>query len=122
MEYILENEYLKLTVSSHGAEPVSVISKKDREECLWQGDSSIWGRHAPILFPYTGKLPNGEMIVDGRSYAGGQHGFARDLEHSLKEQTKERIIAEHCVPLISEAASALPVGYSVSATSVRSFS
>ena len=94
MEYILENEYLKLTVSSHGAEPVSVISKKDREECLWQGDSSIWGRHAPILFPYTGKLPNGEMIVDGRSYAGGQHGFARYLEHSLKEQTKERLVLE----------------------------
>ena len=28
MEYILENEQIKLTVSAHGAEPVSVVMKK----------------------------------------------------------------------------------------------
>lgn len=94
MNYVLENEQLKLTVSSHGAEPVSVIAKSSGEECLWQGDPAIWGRHAPILFPYTGKLVNGEMIVDGQSYAGGQHGFARDLDHTLTEQTSEKLELE----------------------------
>lgn len=94
MEYILENEQIRLTVSSHGAEPISVVMKKSGEECLWQGDPSVWGRHAPILFPYTGKLTNGEMIVDGKAYTGGQHGFARDAEHILVEQTPQKLVLE----------------------------
>lgn len=94
MEYVLENECLKLTVSSHGAEPISVIVKKTGEECLWGGDPAVWGRHAPILFPYTGKLPGGVLTVDGKSYPGGQHGFARDMEHTLAEHTEERLILE----------------------------
>lgn len=94
MEYVLENECLKLTVSSHGAEPVSVIAKKTGAECLWCGDPAVWGRHAPILFPYTGKLSGGVLTVNGRSYPGGQHGFARDMEHRLTQQTKEKLALE----------------------------
>ena len=33
MEYTLENEYLKLTVSSKGAEVVSVVRKCDGVDC-----------------------------------------------------------------------------------------
>ena len=94
MEYILENEQIRLTVSAHGAEPVSVVTKKSGEECLWQGDQSVWGRHAPILFPYTGKLSNGELIVEGKAYKGGQHGVARDMEHTLAEQTPDKLVLE----------------------------
>lgn len=94
MEYVLENEQLKLTVSSHGAEPVSVIAKKDGAECLWNADPSVWGRHAPILFPYTGKLTGGYMEVEGQKYEGGQHGFARDMEHDLVEQTENKLVLE----------------------------
>ncbi len=50
---------------------------------LWQGDKAVWGRHAPILFPWTGKLAGGSFTHGGKSYKGGQHGFARDLEHTL---------------------------------------
>ena len=67
MYYTLENEQIRLTVDSLGAQPLSVIAKSTGEECLWQGDPAVWGRHAPILFPYTGKLPGGHMIVDGIS-------------------------------------------------------
>ncbi len=94
MEYILENEEIKLTVASQGAEPVSVIVKKSKEECLWCADPDVWGRHAPILFPYTGKLTDGKLTVDGTDYAGGQHGFARDMEHALVEQRKGRLVLE----------------------------
>lgn len=94
MNYVIENEQLRVTVASHGAEVVSVVSKKTGDECIWGGDPSVWGRHAPILFPYTGKLTGGEMIVDGRAYPGKQHGFARDVEHALAEQTDERLVLE----------------------------
>lgn len=94
MEYVLENARLKVTVSSHGSEPVSVVYKDSGRECLWQADKSVWGRHAPILFPYTGKLPDGKMVVDGKEYPGGQHGFARDMEHALVSQEPDKLVLE----------------------------
>ena len=94
MNYILENDDLKLTVSTHGAEPISIISKADNAECLWCGDPAVWGRHAPILFPYTGKLTEGKFIAKGREYKGSPHGFARDMEHTLVEQSDERLVLE----------------------------
>ena len=83
MQYSIENDILRLTVDTHGAEPVSVIHKPTGAELLWRGDPAVWGRHAPILFPYTGKLTGGKMIAKGVEYAGGQHGFARDVEHTM---------------------------------------
>ena len=53
MQYSIGNDILRLTVDSHGAEPVSVIHKPTGAELLWQADPAVWKRHAPILFPYT---------------------------------------------------------------------
>ena len=92
MNYTIENEYLKLTVASHGAEVISVINKADGAECMWEGDPEVWGRHSPILFPYTGKLTGGKMQAKGKTYTGGQHGFARDMDHSLISQTETELV------------------------------
>ena len=79
MEYTLENEYLKLTVASLGAEVVSLVRKSDGVEHIWQADPAVWGQHAPILFPYAGRLPEGKMTAKGRLFEGlSAHGFARD--------------------------------------------
>jgi aldose 1-epimerase len=94
MQYTLENDQIRLTVDSFGAEPVSVVAKETGAECLWCGDPAVWGRHAPILFPYTGKLTGGKLVAKGKEYAGGQHGFARDLEHTLVDLTKDRMVLE----------------------------
>lgn len=88
MQYTIENEYLRLTVDTRGAEAVSVVNKATGAEMLWCGDPAVWGRHAPILFPYTGKLTGGKMIAKGKEHAGGQHGFARDVEHTLVGKTE----------------------------------
>mgnify|MGYP002515958179 CR=1 FL=1 len=82
MQATIRNEYLTLTVDTHGAEAVS-LKNAAGEEMLWQADPAVWARHAPILFPWTGKLPGGTFAHDGKTYKGGQHGFARDLEHTL---------------------------------------
>ena len=86
MQYSIENEHIRLTVDTKGAEAVSVLNRHTGAEMLWCGDSSIWGRHAPILFPYTGKLTQGKMIAKGLEYTGGQHGFGRDVQHAGGEQ------------------------------------
>lgn len=82
MQATIQNEFLTLTVDTHGAEAVS-LKNAAGEEMLWQADPSVWARHAPILFPWTGKLPGGSFVHNGQEYKGGQHGFARDVEHTL---------------------------------------
>ena len=82
MQATIHNEFLTLTVDTFGAEAVS-LKNAAGEELLWQADPEVWKRHAPILFPWTGKLPGGTFTHNGKTYKGGQHGFARDLEHTL---------------------------------------
>lgn len=86
MEFTIENEVLRVKVQSKGAELCSVVKKETGEEMLWQADPEVWGRHAPILFPYCGRLKNGTFTHKDVVYEGGQHGFARDFEHALVEQ------------------------------------
>lgn len=62
--------------AEQGAELCSVVKKETGEEMLWQADPAVWNRHAPILFPYCGRLKGGAFTHNGVSYEGGQHGFA----------------------------------------------
>ena len=84
MDIIIENENLRAAVSTHGAELVSVVNKATGEEMLWTADPAVWDRHAPLLFPYCGKLKDGRFSHRGTVYEGGQHGFARDMEHTVE--------------------------------------
>lgn len=47
MEYKIENEFLEAVVCSKGCELVSVKTKKDGAEHIWQGNPDAWKRHAP---------------------------------------------------------------------------
>ena len=96
MEYIIENEYLKVTVTTWGAQVKSVIRKCDGVEHMWQADPSVWGYHAPILFPHAGKVVDGIIEIDGKEYPSGQHGFARTSEHTFVEQSADTIVLELC--------------------------
>ena len=95
MEYILENEYLKLTVTDWGAQVKSVVRKSDGVEHIWQADAQVWGYHAPILFPYCGRLKDGKLEVGGNILENpAQHGFARSATHRLVCQDAHKIILE----------------------------
>ncbi len=39
-----------------------------RAKMLWQADPAVWKRHAPILFPWTGKLTGGTFTHGGKTY------------------------------------------------------
>ena len=96
MEYTIENEYLKVTVTTWGAQVKSVIRKCDGVEHMWQADKSVWGYHAPILFPHCGKVVDGVIEAKGKTYESGQHGFARLMEHDFVDQTRDTIVLELC--------------------------
>ena len=94
MDFVLENDYLKVTVTSKGAQVASVLRKIDGVEHMWQADPTVWGYHAPILFPHTGKVVNDTIRAKGRDCVSKQHGFARTREHSLVAQEGSRLVLE----------------------------
>jgi len=81
----LKNDVLTVQVSRHGAELSSI--RKGETEYLWQADPRFWARHSPVLFPIVGSVWNGRYRVGDREFALGQHGFARDMDFELVEQT-----------------------------------
>jgi len=83
--HTLKNEMLAISVSSHGAELSSI--RKDSVEYLWQADPKFWARHSPVLFPIVGSVWEGRYRVAGKEFLLGQHGFARDMDFTLVDQT-----------------------------------
>ncbi len=91
MRYVIENDILRAEIDSFGAELKSVRRKENDREYMWYADKKYWGRTSPVLFPFVGSLKNKEYIYQGRHYPMGQHGFARDMEHTLTSQTDREI-------------------------------
>lgn len=89
--YRLCNEELQITVKAHGAELSSMKDVKTGKDYLWKGDPEFWGRQAPILFPVVGGLKRKQYTYKQKTYAMNQHGFARDMDFTLKEQTKDSL-------------------------------
>lgn len=89
--YFIENEFLKIEVSSIGAELFSIYDKKKNVEYLWQGNPVYWKRRAPVLFPIVGNLKDDSYIYNGIEYSMNQHGFARDKEFKCIYSDKEKI-------------------------------
>ncbi len=84
--HIIENEALRVSVADAGAELVSVYDKARGLERIWTGDAAVWNRHAPILFPFVGKVMNGKYRMGAREYSmPTQHGFARDMDFACLE-------------------------------------
>ena len=96
MNYTLENEYLKVTITTSGAQVKSVIRKCDGVEHMWQADKAVWGYHAPILFPHCGKVVDGVIEAKGKTCQSPQHGFARLMEHSFVDQSRDTLVLELC--------------------------
>ncbi len=76
------NQHLTIDVSSLGAE-MQALTSSDGRSWLWNGDAAFWNGRSPILFPIVGKAPDDTVAVDGKTYAMGQHGFARRSEFAL---------------------------------------
>jgi galactose mutarotase-like enzyme len=88
----LSNDFLTLTLDSKGAELTGISDPRTGTSYLWNAEPSVWGRHAPVLFPIVGKLRNNEYTSGGKKYQLPQHGFARDQVFKIKEQTRDKIV------------------------------
>ena len=64
----MENENLRVQISDHGAELSSIYDKAADREAVWIGDPAFWNRHAPVLFPFVGKVNGGFYTHKGVKY------------------------------------------------------
>ena len=85
----LENQQIAIVIHSAGAELCSLKLKQDEAEYMWQADPAYWGRHAPVLFPIVGRLVDDEYIMDDQVYHLPSHGFARNMEFEMIEQSEK---------------------------------
>lgn len=85
------NEKITIQVDSLGAELKSLKDVANGTEYMWNADPRYWKRTSPVLFPIVGGLKGGRFRLNGKEYAMGQHGFARDMEFQLKSQEASEI-------------------------------
>ena len=78
MLYTIENDVLRASIDSVGAELRSLQSKADGFEYIWGGDEAVWGGSAPILFPFVGGVKDSLFCYGGAQYPMQKHGFARE--------------------------------------------
>ncbi|WP_316818926.1 aldose 1-epimerase family protein [Pedobacter nyackensis] len=74
----LENDFLKASFSSKGAELQSLIYKQNGVSYIWNGDANYWAKFSPVLFPIVGALKNNTYYFEEKVYELPRHGFARD--------------------------------------------
>ena len=89
--YELVGEEISIKVKSLGAELVSLKDLKTEQEYMWNADPKFWPRTSPVLFPFVGKLKNQQYTWKGQVYHPTAHGFARDTEFELIEQTADKL-------------------------------
>ncbi|HSZ25493.1 MAG TPA: hypothetical protein VK766_07250, partial [Cytophagaceae bacterium] len=88
----LSNSDLSISIKETGAELCSILDKKLNLEYLWQGDSSVWGRQSPVLFPIVGRLKENSFLFKGKKYSLPQHGFARDYAFKIIAKQTDKIV------------------------------
>jgi len=89
---ILENHALRVEISKHGAELMSIFDRRRSAELLWNGDAKYWKRRSPILFPYVGKTWHSQVLIDGEHYHPSAHGFARDRDFEVESHDSESVV------------------------------
>ncbi|MCR4719392.1 MAG: aldose 1-epimerase family protein [Firmicutes bacterium] len=92
-QVVLSNDKITVTVSSRGAELISV--KKDGKEKIWIGDPDVWKFHAPVLFPICGGLKADKYVYEGREYNLQKHGYARVTEFEVESKSKDKAVFLH---------------------------
>lgn len=89
--HLISNNALSIKISNKGAELQSIFHNQHNLEYLWSGDPSIWGKKSPVLFPIVGELKDKSYTYNGKKYIMNRHGFARDMEFAVTEQTETSI-------------------------------
>lgn len=93
--YTIENQFIRASVKTTGAELTSFYNKVLEREFLWQPGSEIFPNQAKNLFPNVGMVNRERVFIRGKEYPAIQHGFVKDEEFRLTEKTDSRLVFEY---------------------------
>jgi galactose mutarotase-like enzyme len=82
----LSNDVISAQINTLRAELCS-LKNTENKDFIWEGDPAYWGKHSPFLFPIVGTLKNNTYTHNNKEYILTRHGFARDMEFELVDQT-----------------------------------
>ncbi|MEJ5994693.1 aldose 1-epimerase family protein [Pedobacter sp. Du54] len=85
MDIYIENEHLRVSFSSKGAELQHITGIDSETEYLWSGDAKHWPKFSPVLFPIIGALKENSYQFEGETYVLPRHGFARDMDFEVEK-------------------------------------
>lgn len=91
MRITIKNDLVSAVIDSKGAELKSYADQEGKDY-LWCGDAKYWGGTSPVLFPMVGNLRDGKTEINGVEYVISKHGFARDYEFQVIEQSLDRVV------------------------------
>jgi len=117
----IESDHFLVTINPKGAELTQITDKKKELDYLWQG--TAWKRHAPILFPSIGRSNDDHYLIDQKEWPMPQHGFARDYDWTVVEQTATEItlsfVGNHETATLFPFKYTLQVTYALTATGLN---
>lgn len=90
MKFQIKNEFIAASFDSLGAELISL--KSNDKEFIWEGNPAFWDKQSPVLFPTIGSLKDDTYFVQGNEYHLPRHGFAREKQFQVIQQSNDKII------------------------------
>lgn len=79
----IENNNMKVVLSTVGGAIESILNKKTGNEHGWACDKNIWESYTVICFPICGGLTDDEYIYNEKKYPMPMHGFLRTKDLTL---------------------------------------
>lgn len=89
--FTLENDTLRISIASKGAELQSIYHKGFELEYMWDANPKFWAKRSPVLFPIVGALKEHTYRYGGKEYQLPRHGFARERVFSVERQAGNTI-------------------------------
>jgi len=86
----ITNNKISASIDSLGAELIRL--EKDSKNYIWTVDETYWNKTSPILFPIVGRLKNDTYRIENKTYELPRHGFARNLEFQIVNQTESSVV------------------------------
>lgn len=95
---ILENDKIRVKLATKGAEIRSIFGKETGIEYVWHGETGLFPKCAPNLFPFIGIIKDGMIDYpyngERKVMPMTKHGFARDVEFTFIEATETTALYE----------------------------
>lgn len=85
----IQNEFLTAKIDEKGAQLSSLATRN--AEYIYD-DPTVWNKHAPVLFPFAGRLKDQKFTYRGRAYGPVKiHGFVPYADFEVTDQTRDSV-------------------------------